>query len=460
MNRIRHRTSGVHTLLALTLAIAGLSRNSLASTPAANAGPKHTPFVTVLLRDWDKWDTNHDGELSVAEIDRAVLDPNTQGDDAAVAGTLKLMSRSKRVTVPPLTRDYFAQYDHEAIAHPIKTNAAAAENATTDTGASGGAAPVPAVSKQLPINWDLYFVAGKNRIAKGGGPWPTNFNLDHAHQGALGDCYLIATIGSMVVHNPSEVAQLVKPMTDGGYRVTIPGAEPFVLGPLTQSQLVISSTTTGQGEWLAVIEQAVGRYNEKVKGIADDEGTDTIADGGHLDAAMSLLTGHKCTKIRLRTTIAHRQQDQSKTLPLLRKELIAAVHDNRVITASVTPPILTLPIQTPATAPTAPAAPGKPPALVLTPDMLPKIPPNINTKHAYAILGYDADTDMLEVWNPHGQYFTPKGPDGLQNGYKTNHGRFHIPLADAYTFFTSFVFEVDAPATQPAASSAAAGHPM
>jgi hypothetical protein len=257
----------------------------------------------------------------------------------------------------------------------------------------------------------------------------------------------------MVAHNPSEVEKLVKPQSDGTYRVTIPGDEPFVLQPLTDSQLVISSTDTGQGKWLAVIEQAVGHHNEKAGGIADDEGTDTIANGGHLDAAMQLLTGHKFTKIRLRTTIAHRAADADTTIPLLRKELIWALHDNRVVTCGVTPPVLNPPVLNPPADSTVNTKPVKASTTALTADMLPRIPPNINTKHAYAVLGYDADTDMLAIWNPHGQTFTPKGPDSLENGYKTTHGKFHIPLKDAYTFFTSFVFEVNAPATQPVATA-------
>jgi hypothetical protein len=448
MNWTRKRSLYLQSVLVIAAIALGASRSLGGSNAQPAAQPKHTPFVTVLFRDWDQWDTNGDGTLSVDEIDRVVSDPGIKGEDAAVVGTLKLMSRSKKIAVPPLTHAYFEQYDKEAIAHPIKATAAAAENATTDTGTQAGA-PSDA-SKQKPINWDLYFVAGKTRIAKGGGPWPSTFNLEHAHQGQLGDCYLIATIGSMVIHDPSELETLVKPQGDGGYRVTIPGADPFTLPPLTQSQLVISSTTTGQGEWLAVIEQAVGKYNEKKKGVADDEGTDAIADGGHLYDALSLLTGHAAKVMRLRTTIAHRATDENKTLPLLRKELIAAVHDHRAITAAVTPPIL--PLANAPGAATPPAAPtsAKPAASALTADMLPKIPPNINTKHAYAVLGYDADTDVLEIWNPHGQYFTPKGPDGLQNGYTTNHGRFHIPLKDAYSFFSSFVFELSTPATQPA----------
>jgi hypothetical protein len=133
------------------------------------------------------------------------------------------------------------------------------------------------------------------------------------------------------------------------------------------------------------------------------------------------------------------------------------MHDNRVMTASVTPPMLTPPTGTaPGAAPA--ATPARTTGPALTADMLPKIPPNISIKHAYAIVSYDADTDMLEIWNPHGQNFTPKGPDGLQNGYTTKHGFFHIPLKDAYSFYSSFVFEVNAPATRPAATAITAGH--
>jgi hypothetical protein len=63
----------------------------------------------------------------------------------------------------------------------------------------------------------------------------------------------------------------------------------------------------------------------------------------------------------------------------------------------------------------------------------------------------------VEIWNPHGQSFTPKGPAGLQNGYPTVHGRFHVPLPEAYQFFSSFDFEMSGPTTQP--TTAPAGRP-
>jgi hypothetical protein len=456
---------------------------------APTTRPAHTPFVTVLLRDWDRWDTNHDGQLSIAEIDRAVLDPSVKGDDAAAAGTLKLLSRSTKVTVPPLTRDYFLDYDQKAISRLPRITAAAAETATADTVASQVPTTGPSVgTKTIPIRWDVYFMAGQKRIARGGPTtWPTKPSLDNMRQGPLGDCFLVAPIGSMLVHRPADIDQIIKRTDDGGYRVTFPTVQPFTLRPLTESELVLSSTSSGDGVWLAALEQAVGRYDEKLKASSDEEGTDIISGGGRVASTMSLLTGHRCKSIRFATTAQRREENEARILPSLRQELVSALHDGRLIAANVTPPVLkpttqpttgpavvsavvpaVVPTVVPVTQPSQPtlattAGPTTAPTtrptgrLVLTAAMLPKIPPNITTKHSYAVVGYDPATDVVEIWNPHGQAFTPKGSPGLENGYPTVHGRFHLPLPEAYQFFTSFVFETSAPATQP--TTAPAGRP-
>ena len=55
-----------------------------------------------------------------------------------------------------------------------------------------------------------------------------------------------------------------------------------------------------------------------------------------------------------------------------------------------------------------------------------------------------------------GQTFHPKGEAGLTNGYETDHGRFKLPLAEAYQFYTSFTFETAEPTTRAANLSARA----
>jgi hypothetical protein len=452
-----------------------------ATHPATRPALQHTAFVTVLLRDWSKWDTNGDGTLSIDEIDRVVVDPAVKGDDAAVAGTLKLMSRSTRVKVPVFTRAYFLDYDRQALVLQSRTpkiTPANAEAVTTDTIASGSATTMPTLviattapstqpsRRRLAINWDLYFIAGQKRISRGGDVvWPAKFTLDNMRQGPLGDCFLVATIGAMVAHHPSDLTDLIKPLGGGDFLATFPNAQPFTLHPLTQSQLVLSSTSSGDGVWLAVVEQAYGKFREKAKGSADEEGTDIIANGGNPGTTLALMTGHQYRRVGFAVTAKRRVTDESRMLPLLRKELIAAFREGRLVTASVTPPILnpttqpttgstTAPVQAriapPTTMPIKLATTGPATRPMLTAAMLPKIPPNITTKHAYAVLSYDPATDMLEIWNPHGQQFTPKGPDGLANGYTTIHGRFHISAREAATFFTAFTFELSTPTTQPA----------
>ena len=161
-------------------------------------------------------------------------------------------------------------------------------------------------------------------------------------------------------------------------------------------------------------------------------------------------------------TLERRRATADKQLPELRRMLTSALGDGRMVLASVQPsewpatrPASTRPAGAqPATRPMlarlVAAATSRPattePAHVGT---LPLIPPNISTKHAYAVLAYEAKTDAVTFWNPHGQTFHPKGSPGLTNGYPTDHGRFSVPLAEAHLFITFISIEQPAPATRP-----------
>jgi hypothetical protein len=477
------KLSAIARLLVFTGCIlaAGLLR-AASPTITPTTMPAHTPFVTVLLRDWDRLDTNHDGLLSVPEIDRAVLDPAVQGDDAVVAGTLKAISRSTKLAPPPLTKQYFLDYDRLAIrliGKQPKISGAAAETATVDTSGNpaGGSPAVPPTTApsavhsvtpttgpavavpKLPINWDLWFVAGKRRLTRGGNVhWPDKISLDDLRQGPLGDCFLVASIGSLVSHRPDDVDLLIQPIADGGFRVKFPRIEPMNLNP-TQSERVISSSCAGEGFWLAALEQGYSRYREQIKGTTDEEATDMISHGGTPSDAIAMMTGHRVKSIRFPLTLNRRQIDAQKILPGLRDDLVAAVKERRLIVADVLDLRPKPPATNPTTAPAATQAKTPPttrPVIttVITQAMLPKFPPDINSKHAYAVLNFDPFTDMLEIWNPHGQTFVPKGPPGLTNGYPTKNGRFQLPLTEAYAFFTDFFIELPLPSTMPTSAPA------
>ena len=164
-------------------------------------------------------------------------------------------------------------------------------------------------------------------------------------------------------------------------------------------------------------------------GSTDVDGTEILRRGGDSAVTIQQLTGHATRRIRFPTTAEERVAQREKVLPELRDALRNALAKQRLITAGIDPP-----------ARLRPAADGTPAV-----GTLPRIPPGFQKKHVYAIVGYDAASDVVEIWNPHGQTFRPKGPAGLANGYETAHGRFKLPLAEAYSFYTSFTFELDTP---------------
>ncbi len=432
--------------LILTAAIAPLVATRWASgapttAPAEPTDGKHTPFVTVLYRDWAKWDVNGDGTITVDEVNRAVADPAVTGDDAAAAAAMKMVVRGRAGhELPPLTHAYFDGYNAKAMPIIARLTPDAAPKA-----ADGSIAPTPTAGPTTGpagargrglLNWDIDFRVSRKALASNGkgAAWQPDVvaaNLSNLHQSAtLGDCWLVAAVGSMSVHRPLALKQLVTVGPDGSTTVALHGVAPLHIPALTDSQRALGATSIGDGAWVAVLEQAIGRAKSVLSGgPANIDGNDEII-GGDSQQSIGFLTGHKIFRVTLSPTTAGRQARRDDLLPVIRRELVAAMAEHRVITAGVNPPRVEQ---------------GSKEAQALA-----HVPPNISKNHVYAIVDYDAKTDVVTIWNPHGQMYQPKGPDGLQFGYTTDHGRFHLPLTEAYAFYTSFTFERDEPTTQPA----------
>ena len=68
--------------------------------------------------------------------------------------------------------------------------------------------------------------------------------------------------------------------------------------------------------------------------------------------------------------------------------------------------------------------------------------PGLTPHHAYALLAYDQNNDTVDLWNPHGNMFNPKGAPGLKTGYPTKNGLFTVPLPEFVQQFTGVTFEV------------------
>jgi hypothetical protein len=433
---VRRSLRSIFCSLALLLLIAAApttapSTTAPSTTPSTTPAPR-TPFTTVVARDFDQWDTNDDHVLGADEIDTLVLDPSIKGDDAAAVAALKIVLRGGKFTLPPITLEYFVDYEQAVAAR-----------------------------KKPSPNWDGYYRSSKRRIALGGElHWPEKgLSLKNMRQGPLGDCYLVAVVGAMVERDSSQLHAMVSELPDNRYQIAFPATQPIVVGPLTDVQIAISSTTAGDGVWLALFEQAFGRLRASLAGKGEvAEATDLIARGGSTTATIAALTGHGRQVVYFPR---NRDKDEEKQIARIRDAVVKGLNQRRIVTASVAALPTTSATNNPATNPANVAdAPATQPTIAPTTQSSrsPRIvPPGIDTKHAYAILSYDADTDSIDLWNPHGQTFKPKGDAGLKFGYPTANGRFRVPMREAYRFLSLITIESDSPPTTRPTSRASSG---
>jgi hypothetical protein len=444
------------------VAIAAASISSACLAPTSQAafaaeGGRQTPFVKSILAHFSAWDTNHDGTLSTEEIDALLKDPNIHGEAAATVSALKLITRSaaskiNRGKLPPLTVEYFKKYNDDVVGTLSNETHGEVVDAT-----SGGAGDGGNLSAGKPIDtaakWDRYFLAGKKRLeSAGNGQWSNSkFDLCQVKQGALGDCFFIASVGSLLSHRPQRIKELIQQLPDGSFQAKFEGVPVFNFPKLTDSEIAIGSSS-GEGAFLAVFEEAYGKYRSITKGNASDiEGSDALYRGGDSAPTLQSLTGHDTKRISFPKTVEARAAARDNVLPEVRKLLIYNMQNHLAITAGGVVGVSAKSIKN---GENGGFGNGAPKALSVTAQAtLPIDPPDILRSHVYAILDYDAKSDKVTFWNPHGETFTPKGVPGLKNGYVTEHGKFTVPLTEAYQFYGSFTFETTS-AAKPAASKA------
>ena len=409
--------------------------NSIDATKHLAQRPAPHRFDIVVLDHFDAWDTNHNGILEADEIDNLAVNPAVTGEPAAAVASLKLAARNTKVPCPTLSREFFTQRKDRV----GNTTTKPAEPKPADGTANdhdSAIAPVTNAAGQKEPPFDTNFSRSLSRIERtqhslfGDDASP---KLVSCRQGPLGDCFFVSVVGAVVARNSDDIKSIIHEKPDGGYHIHWLGGRELDIAPLTDAELAISSTSTGEGLWLPVLEKAYGTMQLETakkdpnKHLADiDEPTDAIARGGSAGTTIRQITGHHVNRVNLggrAKTEDERKQLVDKALPKLRDALAAGIRDHRLMAAG-TP------------SPTDKA--GKPATNVL-------LPPAVNGSHAYAILGYNADKDTLTLWNPHRNNFTPKGEPGLKSGYPTKNGEFTMPLAEFAAVFTGASFETGDP---------------
>lgn len=389
------------------------------SKPAPKSGSKPVPksvdtkprsFFDVIKEYAGKWDRDRNGVISESEIDALVVDPNVKGDHAAAVGAIKNYMRIWGPMMPPLTPDYFAAEEKRS------TPKLDDEKAPSLTEFSFG------------LDWNKAYADAFKRINVSGRELYKNDKLDitQFHQGQLGDCYFVSLLGGMVHRSPDAVRRMITPLPNGGYKVAFGDDRPVTITALTDAEIATSSTTGDEGLWVAVFEKAFGslRRRQFPNEHRDTKvAADTIAQGGSPTTTIRVLTGKEPDEVTLRSSTGEiRVVDGERVTQVkpvasaneltrvVREKIVAALNRNKLIGVGTFQEML---------------------------------PAGIVGRHAYAVVGYDKDRDLIEVWNPHGNNHTPRGTPGLKFGYETKAGLFWVPAADFPHIFAVAFVEAD-----------------
>jgi hypothetical protein len=369
------------TLLPALLAALGWA-DLTAPIPAQARPGDAALFVQAVEQQFGRWDINQDGKLSPEELNAAVADPKTTGNQAAAVAALKRAGRSKSYKLPPLTLDNI----RELTAKPLATNTA---------------------------NFARMYLEGLRRITNAvqrdlfasGSP-----RLDTIHQGRLGNCFCLAPLGAMVHRDPQQVMAMFHRQEDGKFRVTL-GQSTVCVAPPTDAEIALSSSNERDGIWVNLYEKALGEARNESRSPEQRTGSpiDALARGGSAGTMLAFITGHEITRFSFKFAKdpAVSASEGETKLAELRGLLKAAAKEKRLMTCG------TLKTTTPG----------------LTPN------------HAYAVLDYEPETDSVKLWNPHGGKFTPKGPAGLTNGYPEKDGMFSLPTSAFVRQFSGMAFE-------------------
>lgn len=277
------------------------------------------------------------------------------------------------------------------------------------------------------------------------------------HQGAVGDCWLLSTIGALI--NQRGPQALLQNIQQNGNQITvnytnIHSVESSITIPLPNDlQVATGAYSNGSGSWLDIYEQAFGsvlmsnEYNMVYYGnqipTTGVYGLATFFDGmvnsnlaiGQYYPAYKFITGHEVYEF---TTDYNNAGDNSfknvsydsdftnVTLgqSLSNADIITlldkAFNEKRVI-------VLGTPVDV------AELNPGENSTGAV------KLPVDVVGTHAYAVLGHS--NGLFKLRNPWGTNYTPNGPDSFANGYTMKDGVFYVPDSDIFKIFTQIDIE-------------------
>lgn len=355
---------------------------------------KKSEFLDQVRLNFARWDADKDGVLVTHEIERAVADPQVKGLPAAAVAALRRAIRASRSVESLSVAQIEENVLRRATATPKLLNLEDLYRANLER--------IQTARREL-------FVSEKPVV-------------ECVSQGRLGDCFLLATLGTVAARDPDRLKRMFRLLEDGKVEVTLGTGRKLVLDMPTDAEMCIGARNRNDGMWALLFEKAIGTiYLERQKTPRHVTPLSIIGVGGTPNVPLELLTGHAVK----RTGCEDFQRGQldaearERKLAEVRARLAEAFREGRLIVGG-----------------TAPLG-GKQ-----------TIVPGLYYNHSYGVIDFNEKTDEVTFWNPFGNRYTPKGPPSLKTGFLTEHGRFTMPLADAVMWFGSFSIETGEKSTR------------
>lgn len=177
-----------------------------------------------------------------------------------------------------------------------------------DTTAFGSAEVANAFSEPALGNGVHYANLADNQFVQKDGSElfpPTGPTPYDVFQGTNGDCYLMATMAAMAQHDPSALANMIKPTGNGAYAVTlyyegkpetvnVDGEVPTnAEGNPDYAHLSLDPNNGKVILWPLIMEKAFAKFADQHPDVLDttDPGYEALNDGGFGSEAMAALTG-------------------------------------------------------------------------------------------------------------------------------------------------------------------------
>ena len=113
-------------------------------------------------------------------------------------------------------------------------------------------------------------------------------SFEATHQGHIGDCPFVSTIGALVYRNPSAVKALFTQNPDGSTTVSFGNGQNIKITHVTDSDIALFSSAGTNGLWFTILEKAYRRVL-----VAKEHPDRNIYEGFRSGDTIEILDGYK-----------------------------------------------------------------------------------------------------------------------------------------------------------------------